>query len=322
MSSTKKMEEWMIELFLMILKVIGMVLLLLLCLLLVIMFLFLFVPLRYHIVYCHGETSSIKVSVSWLLHIISIRYVKDENRKFFKLKILGILVRDFLAERKAKRKRKKSTKGKKSKVKSQTKTTKQNSPSKNIDTDKAEDKTEVRIEEKVEEKIEENQLDKDDVSSKDGVLEKIKLRILGFVKKIKDKLISILETIKKLLQRVQIVIDFISNGDNKASFSFFFQTLKNMLKRLGPTRIRSELVLGTGDPCSTGQALGVISILCAKTNYKVKITPDFTQKVLEGRHDIRGRIIPVSVLSLVIKTLLNKNTKSFMKNIRILKEAL
>jgi hypothetical protein len=158
-------------------------------------------------------------------------------------------------------------------------------------------------------------------------------RIFIKIKKIKDKIVdairSFIERIKKIFESISniknklvLIIDFIQVESNKEAFKITFQSIKKIIKHVLPKELKSELRFGTGDPCSTGQALGALGIVYSFYGDKVQITPDFENKVLEGKHDARGRIRLVTILIIVIKLILDKRFKQLTKNIVVLKEAL
>lgn len=150
----------------------------------------------------------------------------------------------------------------------------------------------------------------------------LKDKIIGFFRGIKNKIVNCIEKVKDINHKVSLITDFIKDELNKEGFKVTYASLKKLLKHILPTKLRSRVVFGTGDPCSTGQALGVIGILYSFYGDKIQITPDFENKVFEGKHYARGRIRLVTILIIVIKLILNKKFKQLKCNFQILKEAL
>lgn len=153
-------------------------------------------------------------------------------------------------------------------------------------------------------------------------IKNIKLKILALFRGIKSKIIKWFESFANMKQKVNLILEFVRDEYNKEGFSIVFTSLKKLLKHILPTKLRSRLVFGTGDPCSTGQALGVISILYSFYGDKIVVIPDFEKKRFEGEHYARGRIRLVTVLIIVIKLILDKRFKQLKSNFQILKEAL
>lgn len=151
-----------------------------------------------------------------------------------------------------------------------------------------------------------------------NLIDKVKAFREGFINKIK----SILESAADIKRKAGLIFDFIKDEYNKQGFRITFASLKKLLKHILPTKLRSRIVFGTGDPCSTGQALGAMSILYSFYGDKIQIVPDFENQRLEGKHYARGRIRLVTILIIVIKLILDKRFKHLRMNFQILKEAL
>ncbi len=153
-------------------------------------------------------------------------------------------------------------------------------------------------------------------------IKEIKDKIIAFIRNFIERIKTILESVRNIRSKLDLVLDFIRLEINKEGFKVTFKSLKKILKHMLPKELRSTVRFGTGDPCSTGQALGALGILYSFYGDKIQITPDFEEKVLEGRHYARGRIRLITILIIVIKLLLDKRFKQLTKNIVILKEAL
>ena len=129
-------------------------------------------------------------------------------------------------------------------------------------------------------------------------------------------------TVSSWKNKLNTVINFFKDKVTKEGLKESYSSLKKLLKHIAPTKLKSTIIFGTGDPCSTGQALGVISILYSFYGDKVKIIPDFEKKVLEGEHKAKGRIRLLTILIIAIKLLVNKKFQLLKENFQRLKEAL
>ena len=96
----------------------------------------------------------------------------------------------------------------------------------------------------------------------------------------------------------------------------------HLLKKIKPRKIKSDILFGTGDPCLTGQALGVIAVYMAMTGTFFNITPSFENQVLRGRLEVSGHIRIVTLLFIVLKILLSSEWKNFYKEAMKIKEEL
>jgi hypothetical protein len=182
-----------------------------------------------------------------------------------------------------------------------------------------------------------------DEEKKSSIYDKVKLQIKMFIEKIKGfqrkikklveklvtffrglkiKILKLYETAVNIKHKKDLITSFIKDELNREGFRITYSSLKRLFKHILPTKLKSSIIFGTGDPCSTGQALGAMSILYSFYGDKVQITPDFENKRLEGKHYARGRIRLITILIIVIKLILDKRFQQLKSNFLILKEAL
>jgi hypothetical protein len=166
-------------------------------------------------------------------------------------------------------------------------------------------------------------------SKKQSLFERLRIKlknlrdnITSFYSGIKNKVRSILESVGSIHQKFKLILEFLKDEINKEGFHITFQSIKRLFKHILPTKLQSKIIFGTGDPCSTGQALGFLSILYSFYGDKITIIPDFENSRFEGEHYVRGRIRLVTILIIVIKLILDKRFKQLRRNFQILKEAL
>lgn len=155
-----------------------------------------------------------------------------------------------------------------------------------------------------------------------GKVKAIVIGIRHFFHRVVEKIKSLFEKAIDIQHKINLVKAFINEDDNRAAFGVTYDKLKKILKHIKPTTLRSRLIFGTGDPCSTGQALGMAGILYGIYGDHIQITPDFENKIFKGSHYARGRIRTGTLLIIVIRLLLDKKFKLLLRNYRILKEAL
>lgn len=179
--------------------------------------------------------------------------------------------------------------------------------------------------------VSENEKDQSeqDQEEKSNIFQKIIGKVQGLFTKVraffsglKNRIAGFFETAANIKNKVGLVSDFIKDKLNREGFQITYHSLKRMLKHIKPTKLRSRLVFGTGDPCSTGQVLGAMGILYSFYGDNVQIIPDFENKIFEGKHYARGRIRLVTILIIVIKLILDKRFQQLRRNFQILKEAL
>ncbi len=128
--------------------------------------------------------------------------------------------------------------------------------------------------------------------------------------------------IRSLYGKLLLVKGFLEETSHREAFSLLLRTGKKFLGHIFPTRIRGTLEFGTGDPCSTGQVLGVLSVLYAKTGGGFTVIPDFEETRYEGEIFLRGRIRGASLLILVIRLITDPNLKQMLRDAKRLRGAL
>lgn len=291
----------MLSVILTILKIIGVIILVLLGLLLLIILLILFVPIRYRVNAEHGDALMINGRVSWLFHIIHARVDKSDQGSRICIRLFGFLVYDS-SKNKIKSKTEKSDTEKLKIIKSDSKSIGLTSESdKSSETNNRTDDKETDI-------------------AKTKIT--LKSKIKAFFQKIKQKIKDFIMKLLNIKNRVGLITSFLRDEVNKEAFRITFASFLKLKKHILPTKVRSKLIFGTGDPCSTGQILGIFGVIYSFYGDKFEITPDFENKVFKGSHYVKGRIRLWTILIIVIKLLLDKRFKELKMNYQLLKEAL
>lgn len=164
---------------------------------------------------------------------------------------------------------------------------------------------------------------------KPSIVQKIMLYIFQLFDKIKNGIRKIRICLKEtknniniLLEKGKKILSFLREEQNKVGFGALWNIAKLILKHIKPTKLKLELQLGTGEPCSTGQVLGILGILYGCYGEGVQINPDFEHAILQGTIMVKGRIRLGSLLIIGIKLLLNKEIRALWNTVQQLKEEL
>lgn len=121
-------------------------------------------------------------------------------------------------------------------------------------------------------------------------------------------------------QKVSSIIGCVKQ--DKKALKRLFHEIRGLICYLSPRKIRGEMILGTGDPASTGLVFGGISLLPVAYQEGVQITPDFEEKRLEAEGYIKGRVRVVYFLRLLFRLYKDKELKQLWKQInKVKKEA-
>lgn len=300
-----------------LLKILGVLLLIILFL----MALFLFAPLRYRVKFTIYEEKQICGRISWLGFVLGVPFWWKEHDIRWKLRIFGIPIRKSEGDRTKKsyqcfsedKKRERNKKGNEPKGhKCSEDAQNKNRPVEKTVTGNIEDT--VSKQQSVEYRKETS------VPIQKKILRKRKTKRSGWIRRLWKR-------IREFIQRIQQMICFIRGRVH--SFQSLMELLReeytkrficiakdNMLhlwKQLRPRTMRGELRFGTGDPCSTGQALGLIAVLYSWIGSGVHVIPDFEQKCLEGRIEIKGRIRMITLIVIAVKIMFNKDFKQLQR---------
>ena len=306
-----------------ILKIIGAILGGLLGFLLLLLLLVVFVPIRYRIRLKVDKGVEADSYISWLLHIVHISIQYQEKKMKYCLRIFGVPVR------KNKEQNDKKTGNSKQKKKRSVKNAKQ----------KTEQKTKKKTNEKTNEKTKKCITSSKTVSERRETKGKEKhkdkkgfhpiQKIKTLIRTIRDKVhqipliwIKIKNNIKKLNQKKKKVLAFIKDDGTKSTIKKFTKRMFEILKYIAPRKLRGYIRYGTGDPCNTGQILGIISILRAYFKTKVSIYPVFEEKTIEADLTAHGRMRVFRFLRVGCSLYFDKEVKKFIADGKQLKEEL
>ena len=144
------------------------------------------------------------------------------------------------------------------------------------------------------------------------------------VKQFIDSIPKKIEHIKELLNNISSVKSkvkaFINDETNRLVIGSIFKQIKGLFHHVRPRKLKADVVVGTGDPCSTGQLLGVLSIINCIYDRTIHITPDFQEKRYEGIIIASGRIRLGKAVNITMSLLKDKGFRSFLTSIKNEKE--
>lgn len=341
---------WKALLFL--LKCVGILLLVVLGLLLLTVLLVLLAPIRYRGRLDKKEAPEeifrADGLVSWLNPFLRIRIRYTEKKLRYTVRIFGICLLNSEKPKKEKTKKEKKKKQKKSKRKEKT-----NQPSGDGfgETENKKDTTTQdtvsESEGKVSETTTEQATGADTISAegavsgvsenkdtagdgedeeiigadekKPSLFEKIRQffeKVKAIPEKIKQKITQISETLKLLWHKKEKTVAFFEDELHKEALGKGFDTLKQILRHVLPGKIKGHAEFGTGDPESTGKALGVLGMLYASYGKGITVVPDFYEKRLEAELEFKGRIRCGTLLRKVLRLIRDKQVKRFIKNFK------
>lgn len=342
----------MAKVLLTVLKSALFLLLAVILILLLILCLVLFTPLKYNIYAEKYDAIKAEGKVSWLLGIIVFSFCYNDSKSSYKLKIFGAdykKLAGFLAKFFKKKEKEvydleaaeelvnDKDKGEDYEKKKETKTfpqkeenfhiNKDKTPVKENKTDAWKDKTpqedkEVEIRDKEDKKTvqhdKHNRADKDKRTGRPVIpvikdfWQKVKL-IPVKIRKFKEKLHKIPEAVHKGTDKAAKLKEFIFSEITKNMFALAKDKVFYLLKKIKPRKIKTDILIGTGDPCQTGWIIGAAAVFMAMSGTFFNITPDFENKILRGRIQVTGHIRAVTLLAVFLKIIISNEWKSFYR---------
>ena len=326
----------LLHILLFLLKLIGIVLLVILGLILLILAIILLTPIRYRIGASKYQTIQAEGKVMWLFRLIEMVFKLDTGaeegkRLHLSFRIAWLKLYD---NQKPKEKRIKQKKTRKTKSKPESKQSekviqaaKPEQSEAKVQPIKTEQAAEMKHEEKLIEGPKESAVEKILRLAKNAANKILSLirgvfslicSILGIPSKIMDGLEKLENFFTKLREKKEAFLAFYNETHNHQWFTAFWRRLKKLLLRILPRADRLYLHFGFEDPATTGQVLGGLSILYPICGEKMELCPEFNEEILEGEVKCHGRIRPVSLVIFAVKSFLNKQFFSMVKQFKVL----
>lgn len=313
------------SIFLSILKIIGIILGILLAILLALVLLIVFLPICYRVEGDFQEKNEIRGRLSWLF-FIRVKFLAEGKKISVRLSILGFKKVLYPAEEKAARKAKKQRRSKK---RTQKHTTPEEQDTVNtgfedeveehdgltVDDDSASIQTAELLSSSATDKsyTTADETFTDSNFSKKKSLPKFRPwhMIKTWIQKIKKFILSLKENFSNIKKEV-------SDETNKNAVSHIFKELKTLLHHIGPRRGKAQLSYSTGDPATTGELTGVLSIMPLFYKKGIHVVPDFTSDrfYIQGNFRVNGHFQVFHLLGIFIRVYRDKDLRKLMQKFK------
>ena len=303
------------SIFLLILKIIGIILLSIISLLLIIIALILFVPIRYRIIANKFEDSDFyaEIKLTWLLHFINI-LIKYTDDLYYRVRVILIPIKKSDNLKKHKNNRKKTE--------PDPNDTKSIDERENI-SDKSvnEDISDNEISKNKEEIVSTSDLDENDddnikFDENKGIIYKIRFvltKFFEFLFNIKEKLNEAYNTVVNIVKDIDYYINALKDERNKKVISLCLSQASSIINNIKPKVFNGNLTIGIDDPYTMGQILSIYGILFPIIHDKITINPVYDKEVIEGDLYIKGRISVFVLIRAAIKIYFNRDYKRMIK---------
>lgn len=312
----------LLNIFLWILKFIGIVLLVILGIILLVICLILFVPIRYNINVQYKGEVKVTARITYLLHALRVRFEMVGKESSTDIRALWFKLSGKDDKQQNKREHKKQKK------KEPVLTDEDDIEEQRTDTDSIlqqdlqpglpiKSETQIKPETQIQsytpiQSEVKTQSETDVHRTKDRQPEKRNPKSEKKDKKnknfhTKDKSGGIMESVKSVVAMLK---------ENRSVLSFLMRQLKALLRHILPGSHVINLKLGLDDPALLGELLGAAAVVRAATNLVINITPVWDEKVLEADCGFKGRILLGKLIFIALRVYFNKDVK---KIIHILK---
>ena len=293
----------MLAVILKILGIIGIVLLVILAAFVLLLLLILFLPVKYRIAASKNSYAlNADIKISWLFGLFRAKYRYPEPGKV-KIKLLC-----FTLFPKEKQGEKESKTGNKTKP-----------------DEKPEEKPAAIAENKSTNETSSEEETVEAVNdATQNTKQSIREKILAKYENIKYTIHKICGKIKYIWENMTFYKELLFHEDTKALIKHIFLKLHNILKKIKPKRIKADILFGTGQPDTTGYVLGVYGVLSTQIHKPnvINLTPDFENKVIEGRVEASGHFRIFTILKNAVMLILDKRLKELLSKVKKHKAAM
>lgn len=277
-------------------KGIGITLLLIIALLLAA----LFVPIRYRVRAWkdEGESAAGLGNLFWLFHIVNV-FAIWEDELHYGLRIFGILVYDNL--RAAKKENKAistpDTKASASEIKDKTPQVQGGNPYQG-----KEEKEAAEREIKPAEKIipEKKAAEEIETAEKITLWQKVRqfigaikgffFRVTDAFRRMREKMLLFLEKLKHIKERIEFWHTFVLGEVFQSALMQCKKQARYIWRDIHPRKVKARFNFGFEDPCTTGQAVAVLSLLYPVFGRGMVLCPDFENTACSGSFFMKGNI--------------------------------
>ena len=277
----------------MILKIAGILLgsILGICLLLLV----LFVPVRYRVKGAYHERPDVDARISWMLSILNIRIRYAGEELQVTTRIFGFKLR-----KKEKKPEASAQQDNRTIPPDEEAESSANSPKKQDN--------EIKRLPDVQKP--------DDAETQDTVPKRKKKSIIQKIReifeKIKCTIRNICDKIKELIRKKEELQAFIKDEKNREAFRLIKDQLIYLWRHIRPRKLSLTCHFGFDDPSHTGQALAAGAVLYPLYRNKVRLYPDFENKVLEADGYMKGRIRIFPLVLIIIRLWKNKQIRAMV----------
>ena len=140
-------------------------------------------------------------------------------------------------------------------------------------------------------------------------------KIKGIIEKVKCTFRDICDKIKHIKSEYDFYKELWDRPEGKAAVNKVFGQIWYLLMKIKPSKIEGDVILGTGDPATTGQMIGAIAAVYGFFPEKLHITPDFEEKKYEGNIHIKGKLRLIHVVIIAVRLIADRNFRYVVRKV-------
>ena len=140
-------------------------------------------------------------------------------------------------------------------------------------------------------------------------------KIKAIIEKVKCTFQNICDTIKKVKNEYDFYKGLWDRPEGKAAVKKVFGEIWYLLKKIKPSKIEGHVILGTGDPATTGQMIAAIAAVYGFFPEKLHVTPDFEEKKYEGNLQVKGKLRLIHVVVIAVRLIADRNFRYVVKKV-------
>lgn len=225
-----------------------------------------------------GQVKPKEGKITWLFHLVSVRIQYKDKQPDLQVRLCGICVLG--GEKKEKKKAPKTLKA--SKVSNVSKAT-------------------------------------EDVSQGDNVVSlhsRAASRDERFFKHLSGSLGNLRNQIASIKSKLEYYRRFWYDNHTRAAFTHVKKELFYILRHVRPRRVEGWLHFGFDDPATTGEVLGILSVLQSFSGNHLTVDADFEKKRFDGDFSLKGHVRLVHFLKAFLALLLDKHCRITFRRLR------
>lgn len=155
--------------------------------------------------------------------------------------------------------------------------------------------------------------DKHDEEEKPSIFQKVKLffqKIFEKVRNIKYTILNMKEKLENLKETVYWYKEVLEREESGRAITKGKKQLLKFLNHVKPKKVKGNVLFGFGDPGTTGEVLGFISMFYPLFGNHITVTPDFERTIFQGDFYIKGRMRAFNLLRFGWSVFFDKDIKN------------